>query len=81
MAKKQSPLLLVIEDNEQMTSQNEIHLYGTQQGAEDNHCPSIPFLQYCEAQSLWELSCYTGKKEWEGKNTGFNYIYLKTSEK
>lgn len=25
MAKKQSPLLLVIEDNEQMTSQNEIH--------------------------------------------------------
>lgn len=81
MAEKQSLLLLVIEDNEQMTSQNEIHLCGPQQGAEDNHCSIISSLQYPEAQSLCELSCYTGKKEWEGKNTGFNYIYLKTSEK
>ena len=43
-----------------------------------NHGPSLNTMR---PRSPWELSCYTGGKEWESENTGFNYVYFEKSEK
>lgn len=40
-------------------------------------CPS----QHHEAPNSWELSCYTGEKEQEGKSDAFDHVYLEMPEK
>lgn len=71
---------VVIEDNEQMTSQDETYLCGSHQGTEGNHGPSAHFPQYQEAQKPLGTQLLHWK-DWEGKNIGFDYVYLKMSEK
>lgn len=68
-------------DNEQMPANMRHTFMDSSRGhgtIMDQVPPSINILKL---KSLWELSCYTGEKEWEGKNTRFNYVYLKKSEK